>query len=93
MKMAEKHKKEISHETEDASTGKNPETVIVQFAHAGVLANVGRLAIRATYRLGLPVTRLDDDGIYKFYPDGTKKLIKAFVRRSHHYTSGKMFIK
>jgi hypothetical protein len=72
---------------------RTPEKVIKGLARKGLLAGIGRKAIQNSYRRGLSVTVLENNNIYRVFPDGTKKLVKRIQLHTHKYTTGKLFIK
>jgi hypothetical protein len=60
---------------------------------SGAIAAIGKRAIAASFKMGLSVTVLKDDTIYRLHPDGTKTAIKKLPRQTKVYTTGKMTIK
>ncbi len=54
-----------------------PEHVIVKLAQEGKLAVIGEKAMADSFRLGLPVTRLEGAEIVKIYADGRREVVKV----------------
>lgn len=63
-----------------------PEATIVQLAKQGRLAIAGQKALQASLRKGLSVTVLDNDGIYRIHPDGSRTLIKKIAGARKYHT-------
>jgi hypothetical protein len=46
-----------------------------------IAKEAAREAIAETHALGLPSTHMDNEGIYKLYPDGHKEYTKIFEEK------------
>lgn len=66
-----------------------PEDRIVALAESGVLRKIAEHAIRQSKAMGLPVTIVEDDVLYRVMPNGSKikikdlKPVKSVYKRGH----------
>jgi len=60
----------------------------VQLAISGKLAEVGRRAIEAQRKLGLPVTIQKGDQVIKRYADGREEVLEIIPRRKFKVPRG-----
>lgn len=69
-----------------------PESAILRLAKEGRLAAAGQKALQDSFQKGLAVTILENNIIYRIYPDGTREQIKQIPSTSKKYYSGKLHI-
>ena len=78
-----------------AQTGKfiDVDRSISTMAKKGKLTYPGENAIRRSFKKGLSVTVMEDDGIYKVHPDGTRIRVKKQSQVYRDSETGKFYKK